>query len=189
MILSTYLLYYSIFLYSPCLSGLLNLHSHAWLCHFLVSLSEICAGCAAWAAVRAGVPVPEGGGRTHLRVRGCYHGRGCSQDCPADHQAGGQHEPGGRWLVHQQASGTTDGSSVVEVLFFARVATQTQERVPPSRVWICGKKILASVFPQSKDDKTIGFFHIELMFTPTLPLAIELRTRAIEEVLHSMCRT
>ena len=69
------------------------------------SLSEICTGCTARAAVRDGVPVPEGGGRTHLRVWGCYDGRGCSQDCPANHQAAGEHEPGGCWLLHQQTAG------------------------------------------------------------------------------------
>lgn len=73
------------------------MHAH----HFYsASLSEICAGCTARAAVRKGVPVPEGRGRTHLRVWRCYNGWGCSQDRPADHQAAGQHEPGGRWLVY-----------------------------------------------------------------------------------------
>ena len=68
-------------------------------------LSEICAGRAARAAVRDCVPVPEGGGRTHLCVWGCHNGRGCPQDHPADYQTAGQHEPGGRRLLHQQAAG------------------------------------------------------------------------------------
>lgn len=70
-----------------------------------ISLSEICTGCTARAAVRDGVPVPEGGGRTHLRLWGCYNGWRCTQDCPAYHQAAGQDEPGGCWFLHQQASG------------------------------------------------------------------------------------
>ena len=102
-------------LYSLSVSGLLTLlftlppltldflmHTHHSSC---APLSEICTGRTARAAVRDGVPVPEGGGRTHLRVWGCYHGRGCSQDCPANHQAAGQHELGGCWLLHQQAPG------------------------------------------------------------------------------------
>lgn len=112
-----------------------SLHFHVWLCHFpSVSLSEICAGCTAWAAVRAGVPVPEGRGRTHLRVWGCYNGRGCSQERPADHQARGQHEPGGSRLVHQQASGTTDGSGVVH-RWSCSANTRVCSSFPRGNVW------------------------------------------------------
>lgn len=80
---------------------------------FSAALTEICTGCTARAAVRDGVPVPEGGGRTHLCVWGCYNGRRCSQDCPAYHQTGGQHEPRGCWLFHQQAPGKSEGNSAV----------------------------------------------------------------------------
>lgn len=113
-------------LYSLSVSGLLTLlftlppltldflmHTHHSSC---APLSEICTGRTAWAAVRDGVPVPEGGGRTHLRVWGCYHGRGCSQDCPANHQAAGQHELGGCWLLHQQAPGNRESESNSVVL-------------------------------------------------------------------------
>lgn len=104
-----------IFLYSLSVTGLLTLFftlfpfSLDFLMHThhssSASLSEICTGCTARAAVRDGIPVPEGGGGTHLRVWGRYNGRRCSQDCPANHQAAGQHEPGGCWLLYQQASG------------------------------------------------------------------------------------
>lgn len=81
-------------------------HAH----HFTSApLSEIRTGRTAGAAVRDGVPVPEGGGRTHLRVRGRYNGGRCSQNCPADHQAAGPHEPGGCRLLHQQAAGKRGG--------------------------------------------------------------------------------
>lgn len=97
--------------FSPCLSLydfikylymiLLNL-SHSISFFPYVSDTEICAGCASWEAVRDCVPVPEGGGRTHLCVWGRGYGRGCPQDHPADHQIAGKHDTGGRWVLHQQ---------------------------------------------------------------------------------------
>lgn len=89
------------------------MHIHHSSCAFLL---EICTGCTAWAAVRDGVPVPERGGRTHLRVWGRYNGRRCSQDRPANYQAAGQHESGGCWLLHQQASGKRGANSAKVLL-------------------------------------------------------------------------
>lgn len=55
--------------------------------------AEVCAGCSAGAAGRDSVPLPVGGGGSHLRMRGRDNGGGRAKDGAAHHEAAGQHEP------------------------------------------------------------------------------------------------